>query len=158
MDMDIFDRIAPMIGGKAKTLLEKEFNIKLKEGIDAKLTELVGFDFADDQFAQIVEFMSGRRPESCPNFELNDKGRVKCLVMIYEGENAISKIRDVLGPTDPTKAPGGTVRCDYGYNVIVNTAHASDSKENAAREMNIVKIEKNDMADIISAYLNDRKK
>jgi len=151
-------KLAPMIGGKAKTLLEKEFNIKLKEGIDAKLTELVGFDFADDQFAQIVEFMSGRRPESCPNFELNDKGRVKCLVMIYEGENAISKIRDVLGPTDPTKAPGGTVRCDYGYNVMVNTAHASDSKENAAREMNIVKIEKNDMTDIISAYLNDRKK
>ena len=151
-------RLAPMIGTKAKTLLEKEFNIKLKEGIDAKLTELVGYDFADDQFAQIVEFMSGRRPESCPNFERNDKGKVKCLVMIYEGANAVNKIRDVLGPTDPNKAPGGTVRCDFGYNVMINTAHASDSKENVAREMNIIKVENNDIADIICNTLNTLKK
>jgi len=147
-------RLAPIIGNKARALLEKEFNIKFNDSIDTELTALVGNDFADDQFAQIVEFMSGRRPENCPESELHDKGKVKCLVMIYEGENAINKIRDVLGPTDPTKAPGGTVRCDFGRNVMVNTAHASDSRENVTREMNIVNIENNDIADIIYDSLN----
>ncbi len=65
----------------------------------------------------------------------------------------MNKIREVLGPTDPTKAPGGTVRRDFGSNVMVNTAHASDSPENAQREMKIVKIVSNDFCNIIKNYL-----
>lgn len=147
-------KLAPVIGAKARETLEKEFNLVLDGELSNKLTELVGYDFADDQFAQIIEFMSGRRPETCPSFELEDKGKVKCLILIYEGPNAISKIRDVLGPTDPTKAPGGTVRRDFGHNVMINTAHASDAKESVIREMNVVKIERNDISDIIFDYLN----
>ena len=75
------------------------------------------------------------------------------MVLIYEGENAVSKIRDVLGPTDPTKAPGGTIRREFGSNIMVNTAHASDSPENAKREMGIVRITENNCCKIINSYL-----
>ncbi len=149
-------KLAPIIGHKAKDVLEREFNIVLHDGMGDKLTEIVGYDYADDQFSQIIEFMSGVRPENCPAFELDDKGKVKCLVIIYEGPNAIQKIRQVLGPTDPTKAPGGTVRRDFGSNVMINTAHASDSVESVKREMGVIKIESNDMSQIINDYLTQQ--
>jgi nucleoside diphosphate kinase len=75
------------------------------------------------------------------------------MILVYEGENAIKKIRDVLGPTDPLKAPGGTVRREFGSNVMVNTAHASDSTESYEREKEIVKIEENSLIPIIAEYL-----
>ena len=45
--------------------------------------------------------------------------------------------------TDPAKAPGGTVRGDFGTDVMVNAAHASDSPENVIRESGIVRIAEN---------------
>jgi nucleoside diphosphate kinase len=75
------------------------------------------------------------------------------MIVIYEGENAVSKIRDVLGPTDPLKAPDGTVRREFGSNVMVNTAHASDSVESYEREKAIVKIEENSLVSIIREHL-----
>jgi hypothetical protein len=98
--------------------------------------------------------MSGKRPDTCPPREQDKPGSVKCMILIYEGENAIKKIREVLGPTDPLKAPGGTVRREFGSNVMVNTAHASDSGESFERERLIVKIEENSLESVISAALN----
>ena len=63
----------------------------------------------------------------------------------------------MLGPTDPLKAPGGTVRREFGSNVMVNTAHASDSAESVERERKIVKIDENPLSGIIDAYLAVRK-
>jgi nucleoside diphosphate kinase len=146
-------KLAPVYGEKATSTLEREFNLKLSEATLRALTDSFGTEFAEDQFAQIVEFMSGRRPEECPVDELNSPGEVKCMVLVYEGENAVAKIRDVLGPTDPTKAPGGTVRREFGRNVMVNTAHASDSPENAQREMQVLKINYNNAYQVLSDYL-----
>ena len=53
------------------------------------------------------------------------------------------KIRDVLGPTDPSKAPPGSIRREFGQTIMVNAAHASDSEENARREMGIVNVGEN---------------
>lgn len=50
-------------------------------------------------------------------------------------ENAVADMRDLLGPTDSTKAPKGTLRGDLGETVMLNVAHASDSEENAAIEL-----------------------
>ena len=77
----------------------------------------------------------------------------KCLILIYEGPNAVQKIRNVLGPTDPSKAPGGTVRRDFGSDVMVNTAHASDSQESFQRETRIIRITQNSLAARIREYL-----
>ena len=147
------NKLAPKIGEKAKNILEKEFDLKMDDSVIPSLTETVGKSFADDQFYRIIDFMSGRRPNDCPESELNDPGLVKCLVLIYEGENAISKIRTVLGPTDPTKAPGGTVRRDFGSDVMVNTAHASDSPESVLREMGVIKITQNSLSRHINEFL-----
>lgn len=50
-------------------------------------------------------------------------------------ENAVADLRELLGPTDSTKAPAGTIRGDLGETVMLNVAHASDSLENAEIEL-----------------------
>jgi len=147
-------KLGPVFGRKAKELLEAEFKIKLSEETERAIIDSFGMEYAVDQFEQIVEFMSGIRPDQCPVEEMHNPGTVKCMILIYEGEDAVAKIRDVLGPTDPLKAPGGTVRREFGSNVMVNTAHASDSPESAIREMGVVKIDHNSCAEIIKAYLS----
>ena len=70
-------------------------------------------------FPDIVEFMSSR----------------PVLALVLEGENAVTAIRDLLGPTDSTQAPAGTIRGDMGTTSMENICHASDSVENAAIEV-----------------------
>ncbi|MDR3162066.1 MAG: nucleoside-diphosphate kinase [Spirochaetaceae bacterium] len=151
------EKLAPVFGKKARELLEKEFTIRLSDGLEKILSDSFGRAYAEDQFAQIIEFMSGFRPDTCPPDEAGSPGSVKCMILIYEGEDAVKKIREVLGPTDPLKAPGGTIRREFGSNVMVNTAHASDSPESMEREKKIVKIDKNPLEDIINAYLSLRR-
>lgn len=123
----------------------------LSEGTKLKLTESFGREYAQSQFRDIIEFMSGMRPGNT-----GDNKSVKTMILIYEGEGAIHKIREVLGPTDPLKAPGGTVRREFGSNVMVNTAHASDSADSFKREQAIVKIHENTLRDIIEEHLGGK--
>jgi hypothetical protein len=73
----------------------------------------------------------------------SEPGTEKCIALMYEGPEAVRKIRDVLGPTDPSKAPPGSIRREFGQTIMVNAAHASDSPESAEREFKIVKIAEN---------------
>ena len=57
------------------------------------------------------------------------------VVMILEGENAISKNRQLMGSTDPKKAEEGTLRKMYGLSIDKNSVHGSDSIENAKKEI-----------------------
>jgi nucleoside-diphosphate kinase len=57
------------------------------------------------------------------------------VVMILQGTGVIEKVRELLGPTDSTKAPAGTIRGDFGETVMVNVVHASDSPEAAKAEI-----------------------
>ncbi|MDP7009886.1 MAG: nucleoside-diphosphate kinase [Verrucomicrobiota bacterium] len=70
-------------------------------------------------FPRIVKFMSSR----------------PVLALVLEGENAVTMIRNLLGPTDSTQAPTGTIRGDMGTTSMENICHASDSVENAAIEI-----------------------
>ncbi|MDR2445731.1 MAG: nucleoside-diphosphate kinase [Treponema sp.] len=142
-------KLAPVLGKKAKETLEKEFFLALSERTEKALVETFGVEYAYDQFAQIVGFMSGVKPGA----PVDECKSVKCMILIYEGIDAVKKIRDVLGPTDPLKAPGGTVRREFGSNVMVNTAHASDSPESVARESEIVKVNENTLKSIIDECL-----
>ncbi|MDC7246567.1 MAG: nucleoside-diphosphate kinase [Sphaerochaetaceae bacterium] len=146
-------RLAEPIGKQARQLLESKFSIHLSEKAERKIIESVGKEYAEDQFEQIVEFMSGTKSGECPVEQLDQSGSVKCMMMVYEGESAVSKIRDVLGPTDPTKAPGGTVRREFGSNIMANTAHASASVKNAEREIEVVDFDRNSCSEIINAYI-----
>ncbi|MDR0451017.1 MAG: nucleoside-diphosphate kinase [Treponema sp.] len=147
------EKLAPVFGEKARNILEKEFGIALSGGTRQSLTDCFGADYARDQFFRIIDFMSGKRPDRCPPEDRGKPGTVKSMILVYEGENAVKKIRDVLGPTDPLKAPGGTVRREFGSNVMINTAHASDSPESFERERRIVRTDENSLASIISGRL-----
>jgi nucleoside diphosphate kinase len=147
------EKLAPSFGKRAREILEKEFSFKLSDDSADIISQRFGIECAKDQFAQIVEFMSGKRPGDCSAEDAKKPGDVKCMILIYEGENAIKKIRDVLGPTDPLKAPEGTVRREFGSNVMVNTAHASDSIESYDRERAIVRTNENSLVSIIKEEL-----
>ncbi|WP_299229502.1 nucleoside-diphosphate kinase [Sulfurihydrogenibium sp.] len=55
--------------------------------------------------------------------------------MVWEGENVIARVREIMGATDPSKAAEGTLRKLYGTNVGENAVHGSDSPESAAYEI-----------------------
>ena len=57
------------------------------------------------------------------------------VVMILEGENVVSKNRQLMGATDPKKAEDGTLRKMYGLSIDKNSVHGSDSVENAKIEI-----------------------
>ena len=149
------EKLAESYGKRAQEILEKEFNFKLSGSLAKTINNGFGAECASNQFHQIVEFMSGMRPGNYSEEEMTKHGSVKCMILVYEGENAVSKIRDVLGSTDPLKARDGTVRREFGSNVMVNTAHASDSSESYEREKDIVRIYHNSASTIIKEYINN---
>ena len=57
------------------------------------------------------------------------------VAVAVEGENVISRVRELLGPTDSRVAEKGTIRGDLGVDQMVNVCHASDSPEAAAAEL-----------------------
>ena len=71
-------------------------------------------------FPEIAVFMSSR----------------PVLALVLEGDGVIQGIRDLLGPTDSTVAPSGTIRGDLGTDRMKNVVHASDSPEAALVEIN----------------------
>ncbi len=146
-------KLAPGVGVKARDILQEKLGFKLPAGVEAELAEKVGVPYAVDQFEKIVEFMTGCRPSAIPEADWKKPGLASCMVLVYEGEDAVKKIRDVLGPTDPSKAPGGTIRRDFGSDVMVNTAHASDSPESFTRESGILRLAENTFSTELEAAL-----
>lgn len=57
------------------------------------------------------------------------------MVQVLEGENAVSKNRELMGATDPKQAEAGTIRADFAESIDANAVHGSDSLENAAIEI-----------------------
>jgi len=70
-------------------------------------------------FPEIVAFMS----------------RTPVIALALQGEDVIGKVRDLLGPTNSKAAASGTIRGDFGEDMMVNVCHASDSPEAAAAEI-----------------------
>jgi nucleoside-diphosphate kinase len=57
------------------------------------------------------------------------------IVQVLEGENAITKYRDIMGATDPAKAAPGTIRKTYAKSIGENSVHGSDGPETASKEI-----------------------
>ena len=79
------------------------------------------YDFLTDKpfFPDILSYM-----QQCP-----------VMLWVLEGENAIAKVRELLGPTDSKLAPKGTIRGDFGVDKSTNVVHASDSPASAKKEI-----------------------
>jgi nucleoside-diphosphate kinase len=72
-------------------------------------------------FGELVDFITG--------------GEV--VVARVSGEQAVSVVRTLMGPTDPAGAPPGTIRGDFGLIITENLVHGSDSPESAKRELDL---------------------
>lgn len=142
-------RLTDVVAAKAKVALEKEFGFQIGSNESKQLGQILGPLYGDDQFNNIVRFMAGRSPADCDETTMNQPGTEKCIAIVYEGVEAVRKIRDVLGPTDPSKAPPGSIRREFGSSIMVNAAHASDSEENARREIGIVNVGENTFKKVI---------
>ncbi|MBI5766792.1 MAG: nucleoside-diphosphate kinase [Verrucomicrobia bacterium] len=57
------------------------------------------------------------------------------IMVALQGQDIVQRVRDLLGPTDSRKAAKGTVRGDFGTDMMINIAHASDSVENGQAEI-----------------------
>ena len=138
--------------------LRNEFRIKLKYLIADKIKEgikdLFNFEIANEEyntmadiiaeknaaheFSLIVKYMTGIDPSRVSPSDRNKPGMHRSLALLYRGPNAVLKIRERLGVTDPAKADAGTIRSDFGQNILQNAAHASDSIPSAIRERKII--------------------
>ncbi len=145
-------KLKDVVATKAKVALEKELGFAIPAATEKQLGEIIGPVFGDNQFENIVRFMAGRAPSDVPVAEQGQPGSEKCIALIYEGVGAVTKIRDVLGPTDPSKAPPGSIRREFGQNIMVNAAHASDSPESATRELAIVKPAENNFRRVVEQF------
>ena len=93
--------------------------IKMMQLDDAILREHYAHVADKPFFPDIVAFMS----------------RTPVIALALEGDDVIAKVRDLLGPTNSKAAPAGTIRGDFGEDMMVNVCHASDSSEAAAAEL-----------------------
>ena len=57
------------------------------------------------------------------------------VAQVLEGDNAVTKNREIMGATDPTKAAPGTIRAEFAENIEANSVHGSDSPEAAVQEI-----------------------
>jgi nucleoside diphosphate kinase len=142
-------KLTDVVASKAKGALEKEFGFVIPSTEAKELGQILGPLYGDDQFNNIVRFMSGRSPADCDDTMTKQPGTEKCIAIVYEGIEAVRKIRDVLGPTDPSKAPPGSIRREFGSSIMVNAAHASDSEDNAKREIGIVNVAENNFKRVV---------
>jgi nucleoside diphosphate kinase len=158
--------------GFLRNVFKKKLSNRVIENIRKGIGNSFKFEITDDQYAamaevineknaahevsQIVKYMTGVdlnmvSPEDC-----DKPGTHRGLALLYRGPDAVEKIRDRLGVTDPAKAEAGTIRSDFGQNIMQNAAHASDSIENAVRERKIVGLYENagdDCAMLIKSWL-----
>jgi nucleoside diphosphate kinase len=149
------EKMGEGIGERARDLLGSALNIRLTPEVEKQLGQLLGPTAGEQQFNNIIKFMTGRSPAEVHGEARTEPGTEKCIIVIYEGIDAVRKIRETLGPTDPAKAPTGTIRREFGSTIMVNAAHASDSPDNARREMEIVKIRENNFKSLIESFYQD---
>jgi len=135
------DKLGGMAVNRACKVLAEEFGYEMPKEVKEVLADTLGPSYGDNQFYSIMQFMTGLWAPDVADDEMDAEGKVRCMTLVYAGENAVEKIRDILGPTDPSKAAPGSVRKEFGTDIMVNAAHASDSPENALREIGIVKVQ-----------------
>jgi nucleoside diphosphate kinase len=148
----LLDKMREPSGKRARLAVEEEFGVPLDAATEASMGELLGPIAGRAHWESIVQFMAGTRPAQCPPDQRGLPGTEKSVALVYRGIDAIAKIREVLGPTDPSKAPPGSIRKEFGQTVMINAAHASDSPENARREMEIIRISENNLKPLLEAH------
>lgn len=137
---------------RAAEVLSRELGVQIPDAMRTAIGDYMGPLVAEREFENIVQYMSGHRPSQCSPTEKNRLCGEECLALVYCGTNAVTKIRTILGATDPAKAIHGSVRREFGSSILVNSAHASDSPESVRRELEIVNVEQDTIVPWVEAY------
>jgi nucleoside diphosphate kinase len=145
-------KFASACGGRIAGALQRELGFEVPREAVGPICDQLAPSFAEHQFDSIVHFMTGYRPSQCSSSEKQHLGREECLALVYAGQDAVRKIRAIVGQTNPSEASPGSVRREYGTDVMINAAHASDSGESARREMAIVGMEEDDLQEWVARY------
>jgi nucleoside diphosphate kinase len=136
---DVFKKkLRPQIVAHLKQGMEGLFNFRITDDEFNAMAEVISEKNALYEFSQIVKYMTGLDPKDVPPADRDKPGKHLALALLYRGLNAVEIIRERLGVTDPAIAAEGTIRSDFGQNIVQNAAHASDSIENAVRERKII--------------------
>jgi len=157
--LDVFrEKLQGAIEATLRQKLKGAFDFDLPDEFFATARQMLADRNARTEFARIVQYMTAVDPRKVKDGpERHRPGPVRCLALLYRGEDAIEKIRRWQGATNPEKAEAGTVRSDFGRDLMRNAAHASDSAENAQRERQIIgmgKTEPNpEFKQVIDAFL-----
>ena len=118
------DAVEINLENKIKSFFEKK-NLKIKKIKKVKITR-----------EEASEFYKIHQTKPFYNDLCDYLSSGPIVVMILEGEDAITKNRQLMGATDPLKAEEGTLRKMYGISIDKNSVHGSDSSENAKIEIN----------------------
>lgn len=148
------DKLCEPSGKRARMAVEEEFGVPISDETEKQLGALMGPIAGRNHWENIVQFMCGTRPSQSPSDQRDRPGSEKCVAIVYQGVDAVQKIRAILGPTDPSKAPSGTIRREFGSSMMINAGHASDSPENAKREMDIIRITENNLKPLLNSHLS----
>jgi len=148
----LVEKMKKQLIGPIRSFLDNSLDFPVPGGAEELIAEELKTYKADNQFDRILKFMTGRDPQETSQDERKKEGLEKCLALVYEGEEAVERIRKVLGETNPEEAAPGTVRKDFGKTIMMNVAHASDSPASARREMAIVRVEDDDIRRAIEQY------
>ena len=112
------DAVERNIANKIKVFFEKN-NLKILKSKKVKISK-----------EEASEFYKAHQTKPFYKELCNYLSSGPIVVMILEGENAVSKNRQLMGATDPSKAEEGTLRKMYGLSICKNSVHGSDSAEN----------------------------
>merc|ERR1712086_136251 len=119
--------------------LTEAFEFDVPEEIVTINTTLLKSHYAKAEVSKIIHYMAGIYPhDNLTEVEKARRGPARVFALLYRGENAVETIRAKLGSTDPSKAELGTIRIDFGSDLMRNSAHASDSAESLVREVQII--------------------
>ncbi len=129
------------------TLMEKTFIILKPDAMEKRLVgtivarfEAAGFDVVACKMGRLSpallreHYAHVASKPFYPEIEAFMSRRPVVMVAL-QGENVVQRVRDLLGPTDSRKAAKGTIRGDFGTDMMVNVVHASDSVDNARAEL-----------------------
>ena len=117
------DAVERNLDSKIKSFFEKN-NLKILQSKKVKISK-----------EEAYEFYKVHQTKSFYNELCNYLSSGPIVVMILEGENAVSKNRQLMGATDPLKAEDGTLRKMYGISLDKNAVHGSDSLANSKIEI-----------------------
>ena len=117
------DAVERNLENKIKAFFENK-NLKILESKKVKISK-----------EEASEFYKVHQTKSFYNDLCNYLSSGPIVVMILQGENAVSKNRELMGATDPMKAKEGTLRKMYGISIDKNSVHGSDSVVNGKIEI-----------------------